>query len=267
MSADRLASRWVGLVLVAVTAVATLWLATTGRLDLYVHPRYTVFVVVMALLALAATIAAAVLLSFRDEAHTHGHGGHGHAPDGHLHGDDHGGDGPHRRAVTRIAVATGSAVLVAVSIAALVLAPPRTLSVSAAAARADSVVGAVQGASDPSGDPSGYTVKDWSNLLRQGRDDEVIGERTQLTGFVQADPDDPDSFALSRFVITCCAVDARPTSVTVYSPGWSSSLRVGDWATVDGTFAANPSVLSMSSVALLPSSVVPVDEPLDPYLQ
>lgn len=265
-----------GLVLVAVTAVATLWLAVTGRLDLYVHPRYTVFVVVMALLALAAAIGAAVLLSFREggdahgrggeaHAHAHDHGGHGHGPGGDAHA--HGDSAPRRRLVTRIAVTTGSAMLVTVSLAVLVFAPPRTLSVSAAAARSDSTVGAVQGASDPSGDPSGYTVKDWSNLLRQGRDDEVIGQSAQLVGFVQADPDDPDSFALSRFVITCCAVDARPTSVTVYSPGWSSSLGVGDWASVDGTFAANPSVLSMSSVALLPTSVAPVGQPSDPYLQ
>ncbi len=254
--------------LVALTAVATLWLAVTGRLDLYVHPRYTVFVVVMALLALAAAIGAAVVLSFREwaDAHAdHGHAGEHERGDGHDHGDVDG--APRRRVGTRIAVVTGSVALVAVSIVVLVFAPPRTLSVSAAAARTDSTVGAVQGASEPSGDPSAYTVKDWSNLLRQGRDDEVIGQRAQLIGFVQADPDDPDSFALSRFVITCCAVDARPTSVTVYSPGWSSTLGVGDWASVGGTFAANPSVLSMSSVALLPSSVAPVGQPSDPYLQ
>ena len=48
----------VGLVLSLVGIVATGWLAATGQLGLYIHPRYFVFTTVVAGLALIATVAA-----------------------------------------------------------------------------------------------------------------------------------------------------------------------------------------------------------------
>ena len=43
----RLLDRWQGVLLTLVVGVATLWLAATGQLVLYIHPRYDVFTVVM----------------------------------------------------------------------------------------------------------------------------------------------------------------------------------------------------------------------------
>ena len=46
------AERWQGVLLSLVVVVATLWLALSGQLGLYIHPRYFVFTVAMAVIGL-----------------------------------------------------------------------------------------------------------------------------------------------------------------------------------------------------------------------
>jgi uncharacterized repeat protein (TIGR03943 family) len=90
---ERLLARWRGVLLSLVGIVAIVWLAATGRLGLYIHPRYFEFTVVMAVLAGVLVIAAfAVLPGARDaddDGHGHGEGGaagHGDDDAGHRHG-------------------------------------------------------------------------------------------------------------------------------------------------------------------------------------
>ena len=40
--------RWQGVLLIVAALVATVWLAATNQLILYIHPRYVVFTVIMA---------------------------------------------------------------------------------------------------------------------------------------------------------------------------------------------------------------------------
>ena len=44
--------RWWGVILILVAVCATVWLAATQQLVLYIHPRYVVFTVIMAVIAL-----------------------------------------------------------------------------------------------------------------------------------------------------------------------------------------------------------------------
>ena len=71
-----------------VGAVATLWLAATGKLTLYIHPRYTVFTVVMASAAVILVLAAFAVLPGRREDdhhhHDHDHDAHPSQPDAGL---------------------------------------------------------------------------------------------------------------------------------------------------------------------------------------
>ena len=53
----------VGLVLIVVAVVATIWLGATGDLTLYIHPRYVIFTVIMAVLALILAAAGIALAS------------------------------------------------------------------------------------------------------------------------------------------------------------------------------------------------------------
>ncbi|HEV7949157.1 MAG TPA: TIGR03943 family protein, partial [Glaciihabitans sp.] len=113
-----------------------------------------------------------------------------------------------------------------------------------------------------------FTVLDWASLLRQTSDTAFYADKpVDVTGFITEDADDPDNvFYVSRFVITCCAVDAQPVGVPVYMPGWRDEMALDDWVQLTGQFVANPSTSSAQQIALAPESVTPVGEPSEPYL-
>ena len=111
---------------------------------------------------------------------------------------------------------------------------------------------------------------DWASLLRQTSDLAFYDAKpVDIVGFVTEDPDDPQNvFYVSRFVITCCAVDAQPVGVPVYAPDWRETYSPDDWVEVTGTFGANPSSKSTQPIAVQPgdAGISAIDEPGDPYL-
>ncbi len=249
-----------GLLLTAITCVATLWLAISGDLILYIHPRYVVFTAVLAAVGLVLCVAALVLV--RGDGHED-HGDH----DDHDDHDDHAGGRRWPRIVGATAVG-----LVAL---ALVAAPPATLSSTTAAQR--DITGTPANVEGPDATElsaaapdvsAGFTVLDWSSLLRQSSDPAVFADRTvDVVGFVTPDPADPENvFYVSRFMITCCAVDAQPVGVPVYQEGWADELSPDDWVHVEGEFASNPSPASDAALAVVPDGVEIVEEPDEPYL-
>lgn len=238
------------LTLIGVAAIG--WLAATGRLGLYIHPRYFVFTVVMAALAtVAAVLAAAFLPTVRED------------DDGHDHGE-----APRSPRARRWALGA-SAALVALTTAALVVLPPTTLTTTTVEQR-DLNASAALNAEAPdlvAGDGAGFGVKDWAGLLRQGADADFLADAApDITGFVTPAPDDPDVFYVARFLVTCCAVDAQPLGVPVRLPGWDEEYPVDGWVRVTGSFVHNPSPTSMLPVVLAPASVERIEQPADPYV-
>jgi len=233
-----------------VVVVATLWLAGTNQLILYIHPRYVVFTVVMALVALVFVVASA----FLREPHDH--------------------DAPPTRRQNLLS--TAALVLSGAIAVALVVVPPATLSSATLEQRAinDSGLASDQGrsvaavGSTTDAAFAKFSVLDWSSLLRQTSELSFFaGKPVDVVGFVSADPDDPDNmFYVSRFVITCCAVDAQPVGVPVYAPDWNDDFAVDQWVHVTGGFETNPSSASSQSIALVPDSSEVVEQPGEPYL-
>ncbi|PPF23813.1 TIGR03943 family putative permease subunit [Rathayibacter rathayi] len=271
MRSERLLARWKGVVLSLIGVVSTLWLAATGRLGLYIHPRYFEFSVVLAVIAGVLLIAAfAVVPGAEEDGHaqlsedTHGHGhGHGHEHDlDHLHAPS----APWRRVLALVA---GVAVIASAAVALLVL-PPAALTASTATQREvnTSAVDASVTAAVPTGDPASFSVRDWATLLRQGASEQFLAGRTAtVSGFVTPDAADPENvFYIARFVVTCCAVDAQPVGVPVYRAGWADTYAEGQWLEASGGFGANPSVTSAETVVLEPATVTPIDEPAMPYV-
>jgi len=251
---DRFLSHGRGLLLVLVGVAAIVWLALSGRLGLYIHPRYFEFTVIMAVIAGAvAIIAAAFLPRVASDA------------------DDH--DHAHASARRATWLTAGSIALIVATTAVLLVAPPSTLTSSTVAQRDmnASAAGAPDADDAPSlvaGDGSAFTVKDWAGLLRQGVDERYLAEaQPDVSGFVTPDPDDPENvFYVARFVVTCCAVDAQPIGVPVYLPGWQQQHPVDSWVQVTGRFVPNPSATSMQQLAIDPVRVAPIDQPADPYV-
>ena len=223
-------------------SVVTLWLGVTGQLVLYIHPRYVVFTMIMAALALVVGLAAIVTRAYHDHD-----------------------EPPKRRWLSIVGLAVAALVAFV-----LVVVPPATLTSSTAIQRDISNSGVGVGSQAVDTAPSAslhFSVLDWASLLNQTNDPAFYRDRSaDVTGFITAAPDDPNVFYVSRFVITCCAVDAQPVGVPVYSPGWQDDLEADDWVRVTGDFGSNPSTLSNAPIALTPDAVTAIEEPDDPYL-
>lgn len=238
------------MLLTLVAVVATVWLASTGRLELYIHPRYTVFTIVMALVAGALALGALLLLPGRE-----------------AHEDD---DEAPRGPVARWAAVVTTGLVVVGAVAVLLVAPPGTLSTTGSRGQNTATLTAVPASSTTTelvgGDSTSFTVKDWWTLLRDGADTSDLARMpADVTGFVIA-TDEPDVYYLARYLITCCAVDALPVAVPVYAPGWQDSVAEGDWLELTGTFRSAPDAALSEPLVLMPDAVTPVDEPADPYV-
>lgn len=242
--------RWHGIVLVVAALASTVWLAVTGQLILYIHPRYVVFTVIMAVVGLALVVASFL------------------SPADHDHGQE-------RPRSWRAPLSVASTALTLIVAAAIVVVPPATLTTATADQRVvnSTAVGADAQSAGAAASASNasfakFTVEDWASLLRQSSDPNFYqGKPADLVGFITVDRDDPANlFYLTRFVITCCAVDAQPVAVPVYLPGWKDHLKTNDWVHLTGGFEANPSSASQDSIALLPATTAKVKQPRDPYL-
>jgi putative membrane protein len=249
--------RWQGIVLVVAALVSTVWLAITNQLILYIHPRYIVFTVIMAALGLVLVIASFVSTPHHDHDHDH----------------DHDDDGRPSRVGTVISI--GATVLTLVMAVGLVVVPPATLTTATADQRVinSTTVGAgtktvSSAVSAPAGAFAKFTVLDWSSLLRQTSDASFYaGKSVDIVGFISKDTGDTANvFYVSRFVITCCAVDAQPVGVPVYLPNWQNGFKADQWVRVTGSFDTNPSSKSNQPIALVPTKTTPVEQPSEPYL-
>ncbi|WP_317230612.1 TIGR03943 family putative permease subunit [Clavibacter sp. MX14-G9D] len=272
------ASSTVGLVLLAACIVSTLWLTVTGQLGLYIHPRYFAFTGIMAVIGLVATVAGFALRpaeAAEEHDHDHGSGALGDAAAASSAASDPAPAAARRRRASLRSRASRLAVagVVTVTVVAVLVLPPRTLTTSTVTQRAlNSSTVASDAAPDEellgTSDFSTLGVKDWSQLLAQTTDPTFFTSKSvDITGFVSADPDDPDDvFYVTRFVVTCCAVDAQPVGVPVYQPGWASTLETDEWVTVTGPFASNPSARSRQPLAVMPATVEQVEQPADPYV-
>ncbi|RUR03236.1 TIGR03943 family putative permease subunit [Labedella endophytica] len=273
-------SRWLGAGLILVMSVCALWLTVTGQLAIYVNPGNTPFIATMSSIAVVLSVAVLARPRVRhDHHHEHEHD-HEHE---HPHLDDlvHEVDGstsaltgdprPTRRVLSGVLGVATAAFCAIFALAFLVL-PPRALSASVAEIRdvngglllTDATDQTVQLAADA--DYSTYGLREWAALLRQSTHPEsLIATPFEAIGFVTASDESEDSFVLTRFVVSHCAIDAQPVGVTVYSPGWEERFEVGAWVTVDGSFATAPDSSAGSPVSVAPESVDPTPEPDVPY--
>ena len=242
--------RWRGVALIAVAIVVTIWLGVTNQLILYINPRYVIFTLIMALLALVLMVASFIVRA------------------AHSHEDD-----PPTRS-QKVTTVLGGVVILVLAVG-MVVVPPATLSSATAIQRdvsGSTVVSSSQSVSTSGSATSAtyakFSVLDWSTLLRQTSSPGFYaGKPANVVGFVTPDTDDPANlFYLTRFVITCCAVDAQPVAVPVYYPGWKTHFAADAWVSVTGGFVSDPSTKSSAQIALVPSAVRVVVKPTQPYL-
>ncbi len=260
--------RWHGLTLCVAALVSTVWLAISNQLILYIHPRYVVFTVVMTVLGLLFVIASLARKQSDGEQPAEGRSSDVHTHSSHDHTHAAG------RPLARL-LSIGASILTIAVGAALIVVPPATLTTATANQRMinSTDVGSAPktlsaASSAPQGASAKFSVLDWASLLRQTTDSSFFANKTaDVVGFITKDADDPENmFFVSRFVITCCAVDAQPVGVPVYLPNWQAGFAAGDWVKIGGSFGTNPSSKSTQPTVVIPEVAKKVGQPSEPYL-
>ena len=92
------------------------------------------------------------------------------------------------------------------------------------------------------------------------------GVTIDVTGFVARDPSgfyDNRYFELSRFVISCCAVDSTPINILVKSPD-AERYRNNQWLRLSGQVKRELSG-GRAVYVLTNPTITPTTEPANPY--
>ena len=238
-----------------------LWLYFSGQLSLYIHPRYHLFTAVMSTIAVAGVLLGLGYSSWRK------------SQDAHDHNHDHDHDDVPSGAASRAAL-WASTILSAATVATLVLLPPATLGSVTVDNRAinqsglgDSEAALAAATSGDQATFAAFTVREWAAILRQTQDPGFFrGKPVDVLGFVSADADNDDVFFVTRFVVSCCSVDAQPVGIPVTLPGWQDTWEPESWVRVSGEFVINPNLNESHPLVVRPESIQPAEQPREPYL-
>lgn len=201
-----------------------------GALDFYIHPRYTLLVL-LAALVLFLMGGARLRDLFKPPPHP---------PITWLH------------------------VFLALPLLLGVLVPAQPLGADTLAGRGLSLATGPLSAEQVTGDPASWDLLQWSTAITL-RNDELEGESVDVVGFVfQDDSLEGNTFYVARYVVTCCAADAAAAGLPVIWEG-GDSLPNDTWIRVQGTLAETTS--DGTAIPAIAATVVePVDEPEYPYL-
>ncbi|MFM7571626.1 MAG: TIGR03943 family putative permease subunit, partial [Snowella sp.] len=125
--------------------------------------------------------------------------------------------------------------------------------------------------------PEERSLVDWVRTLNAYPEpDAYAGQKAKITGFVVHPPDLPDNYILlTRFILTCCAVDVYPVAIPVRLEGDRRQYPQDTWLEVQGimeteTLKANPQTSQKSEsqkrqLVLNAQSVRTIPTPADPY--
>lgn len=125
--------------------------------------------------------------------------------------------------------------------------------------------------------PEARTLIDWIRTLNAYPEpDAYTGQPANISGFVLHLSELPDNYLLlSRFVLTCCAVDAYPISIPVQLPDSKHNYPVDTWLQIKGkmitvTLPSHNQSLSNTAInkrqlVLKAETITAIPTPRNPY--
>jgi uncharacterized repeat protein (TIGR03943 family) len=125
--------------------------------------------------------------------------------------------------------------------------------------------------------PEQRTLIDWIRTLNvYPEPDAYAGQKARVTGFVVDLPQLPaDYFLLTRFVLTCCAVDAYPVGLPVKIKSPADKYPPDTWLEVEGEMTTETLKLNSQTLQAMDTekrqlviaaqSITEVPPPSDPY--
>jgi uncharacterized repeat protein (TIGR03943 family) len=122
--------------------------------------------------------------------------------------------------------------------------------------------------------PEDKTLIDWVRTLNAYPEpDAYTGQPAKVTGFVVHLPQLPENYLLiSRFILTCCAVDAYPVGLPVKLPSGSRDSYPPDtWLEIQGEMFTETLPIEAGKsetrrqLAIAARTITPIPTPSDPY--
>ena len=125
--------------------------------------------------------------------------------------------------------------------------------------------------------PEARTLIDWLRTLNAYPEpDAYTGQPANISGFVLHLPELPDNYLLlSRFVLTCCAVDAYPISIPVQLPDHKNNYPVDTWLQIKGKMITvtlpthnqtnTDTIINKRQLVLKAESITEIPTPRNPY--
>jgi putative membrane protein len=113
-------------------------------------------------------------------------------------------------------------------------------------------------------DSSSFWFFDWVNAKTLNENGIFKDKKFKGSGFVTAGTQ-ANTFGLSRFIISCCVVDATPVSLLV-EYDYAKENKLNDLLEIEGSFVIKP-IDGVNQPVIVPSSVKKIPEPDSVYLE
>jgi len=149
--------------------------------------------------------------------------------------------------------------------------PPKTLSSITASQRSidlnsinltEESISAVQNFNKST---TNYSLGDWIAMQNFNPDPNFyIGKEVKVSGFLYKPSNlhlDTNTVIIARFIITCCAVDARPVGLRLNISN-HSEFKENDWIEAVGKFNLD----NNNELIVIPESINIIEEPSNPYI-
>ena len=132
-------------------------------------------------------------------------------------------------------------------------------------------VGTLSSVAPPSGNDSmglvagEKNIMDWLGDFQRTNINTIAGEEAHVIGFVYRDERfAPNTFMVSRFVLSCCVADAAPVGLVVQTPN-AADFADDVWVDVHGRF--QPGTFNNTTMPILIADTIEkTDTPAQPYL-
>ena len=223
--------------------------ALTGQLKLLIHPNYFGLVLASSILLLILGIIAAILILINRKKKTE-----------------------INQHITLFPPGFSSSLLLIVAIAGLII-PPKVLTSQTAMQRENGDIPLTN--SQPQAfrtttKPESRSLIDWIRTINAYPEpDAYQGQAAKISGFVLYKNELPDNYlVLSRFVITCCAIDAYPIGLPVKLETSRNNYPLDTWLEIKGkmiTETFSETTETKRSLVLAAESLTQIPTPSDPY--
>lgn len=226
---------------ILLVGIYLLKVAALDKLGYYAHPRFHLFTIVMAIIAVAGLLGG-LIYRYRNSDHHH----------------------EEKQIEPSLLI---QIVIIVVPAIIGLLTEPAVLSSATAINRSGSTPVSTDDTDSISFNSLEYDIFEWALIQLDEPDlSQHVGKEANVSGFIiDAFPEHSDLLRLARFRISCCAIDATPVSIVVNIPNWREELRADQWLEIEGAMNT-VNINGKEELVIETETYTNIEIPNDPYI-